>query len=106
MWKPKTVIIVEGILVFHDPELRDMLDIKIYVDADADERILRRTIRDVNERGQNMDDIMKQYLATVKPMHYLYMEPTKALADIVLNSGMNAIALDLIKTKIDEIVSR
>jgi len=104
--EPKPVIIVEGILVLHNPELREMFDIKIYVDADADERILRRAMRDVNERGRNMEGIMRQYLATVKPMHYLYVEPTKSLADIVLNSGMNEIALELIKTKIDEIFRR
>ena len=85
-------------------ELRDLLDIKIYVEADADERILRRGIRDVKERGRDVEGIAKQYLTTVKPMHYIYVEPTKALADIVINSGMNDVAFDLIKNKIATMV--
>lgn len=98
--KPADVIIVEGIMVLQNKELRDLLDIKIYVEADADERILRRVIRDVKERGRDVEGIAKQYLATVKPMHYIYVEPTKYLADIVLNSGMNDVVFDVIKVKI------
>ena len=77
---PKKVILVEGILVFADQWLRDMFDIKIFVEADADERILRRVIRDVKERGRDIEGVVEQYLTTVKPMHYLYVEPTKPLA--------------------------
>ena len=66
-----------------------MLDIKVYVEADADERILRRIIRDVKERGRDMEGVVEQYLTTVKPMHYLYVEPTRCMADIVINSGKN-----------------
>ena len=98
--KPSRIIIVEGILVLENPELRSLFDIKIYVEADADERIIRRIIRDVKERGRQVEDISTQYLTTVKPMHYLYVEPTKAMADIVINSGMNDVAFDLMKTKI------
>ncbi len=98
--KPSKVIIVEGILVLQNEQLRNLLDIKIFVEADADERILRRVIRDVKERGRDVEGIAKQYLTTVKPMHYIYVEPTKTLADIVINSGMNDVAFDLIKSKI------
>ena len=87
-------------MVLQNEELRDLLDIKIYVEADADERILRRVIRDVKERGRDVEGIARQYLTTVKPMHYLYVEPTKYLADIVLNSGLNDVVFDVIKVKI------
>ena len=97
---PKPVIIVEGILLLADPRVRDLLDIKVYVEADADERILRRISRDVEERGRDLNGIIKQYLTTVKPMHYLYVEPTRAKADIVINSGKNDIAFDLFVSKI------
>ena len=103
--KPSEVVIVEGILVLSDPRLRDMLDIKIYVEADADERILRRVIRDVKERGRDVEGIARQYLSTVKPMHYVYVEPTKALADLVINSGKNDVAFDMIRLKINDILS-
>lgn len=101
---PSKIIIVEGILVLQNDELRDLCDIKIYVDADADERILRRAIRDVKERGRDLEGIMEQYLTTVKPMHYQYVEPTKAQADMVINSGMNEVAFDIVKTKIDALL--
>lgn len=98
--KPSRVIIVEGILVLQNKKLREMLDIKVYVEADADERILRRAIRDVKERGRDIESVYEQYITTVKPMHYRYVEPTKYKADIILNSGMNDVAFDLVKTKI------
>lgn len=97
---PKPVILVEGILLLADPRVRDLLDIKVYVEADADERILRRISRDVEERGRDLNGIIKQYLTTVKPMHYLYVEPTRSKADIVINSGKNDIAFDLFVPKI------
>ena len=93
---PKPVILVEGILLLADPRVRDLLDIKVYVEADADERILRRISRDVEERGRDLNGIIKQYLTTVKPMHYLYVEPTRSKADIVINSGKNDIAFRFI----------
>ena len=98
--EPSRVIIVEGILILQDERLRNIFDIKIFVEADADERILRRVVRDMQERGRALDNIIEQYLATVKPMHYLYVEPTKNVADIVLNSGLNDVAFDIMKTKI------
>lgn len=98
--EPKKIILVEGILLLADPRVRDLIDIKIFVEADADERILRRIVRDVKERGRDLDNIVEQYLTTVKPMHYMYVEPTKATADIIINSGMNDVALDIVKSKI------
>ena len=98
--EPKPVIIVEGILLFADARVRDILDIKVYVEADADERILRRVVRDVEERGRDLNGIIDQYLTTVKPMHYMYVEPTRALADVVINSGRNDVAFDLFISKI------
>lgn len=103
--EPRKIIIVEGILLLADKRLRDLLDIKIYVEADADERILRRVVRDVKERGRDIDNIVDQYLTTVKPMHYLYVEPTRALADIVINSGMNNVAFDIVRSKIQLMLS-
>ncbi len=102
--EPKPVILLEGILVLTDERLRDQMDIKIYVEADADERILRRVIRDVNERGRDLEGIVSQYLTTVKPMHYIYVEPTRAKADIVINSGMNDVAFDVVSSKIRELL--
>ncbi|MBE5976908.1 MAG: uridine kinase [Paenibacillaceae bacterium] len=103
--EPKKVILVEGILVFADERLRNMFDIKIFVEADADERILRRVIRDVKDRGRDIEGVVEQYLTTVKPMHYLYVEPTKPLADVIINSGMNEVAFQLVKTNIEKILN-
>ena len=98
---PSKIFLIEGILIFSDEQLRDLFDIKIFVEADADERILRRVVRDVKERGRDIDNIMEQYLTTVKPMHALYVEPTKTTADIIINSGMNDVAFDVMRTKIE-----
>ena len=100
--EPKKIIIVEGILVLADQRLRDLFDIRIFVEADADERILRRAMRDLQERGRDIEDIMRQYLATVKPMHYMFVEPSKAKADFVINGGMNPVSLDIVAAKIRE----
>ena len=102
--EPRKVIIVEGILALENEELRNLIDIKVFVEADADERILRRVVRDVKERGRDVEDIARQYLTTVKPMHYVYVEPTKYLADLVINSGMNDVAFELMKAKIEQIL--
>ena len=102
--EPRKVISVEGILALENEELRNLIDIKVFVEADADERILRRVVRDVKERGRDVEDIARQYLTTVKPMHYVYVEPTKYLADLVINSGMNDVAFELMKTKIEQIL--
>ena len=98
--EPKKIILVEGILLLADPRVRDLIDIKIFVEADADERILRRIVRDVKERGRDLDNIVSQYLTTVKPMHYMYVEPTKAYADIIIRGGLNPTALDVIQAKL------
>lgn len=102
--EPKRVILLEGILVLADERLRELLDIKVYVEADADERILRRVIRDVKERGRDIEGVAEQYLTTVKPMHYLYVEPTRAMADIVINSGKNPVAFEIVKNNIEKII--
>lgn len=103
---PSPVIIVDGILTFHDQTLRSLFDIRIFVDADADERILRRLTRDVRERGRDIDGVVEQYLTTVKPMHGVFVEPTKKYADIIINGGKNNTALDVVaarvKKRIDE----
>ena len=98
---PTKVIIVEGILIFQNSELRDLLDIKIFVETDADVRILRRALRDVEERGRSLESVVHQYLTTVKPMHEQFVEPTRKYADIiVLEGGHNLVALDLIMQRI------
>jgi len=102
--KPTDVILLEGILVLADAKLRKLLDIKIFVDTDADERILRRVRRDTLERGRSIQSIIDQYLATVKPMHNKYVEPSKAYADIVVNGGLNDVALDIVATKVAKIL--
>ena len=99
--QPTKVVIVEGILIFVDKALRDLLDIKIFVETDADVRILRRALRDVEERGRSMQSVVQQYLTTVKPMHEQFIEPSKRFADIiVLEGGHNLVALDMIMQRI------
>ena len=99
--QPAPVIIVEGILIFHDPRLRELMDIRIFVETDADVRILRRALRDVEERGRSMQSVVQQYLTTVKPMHEQFVEPTRKFADIiVLEGGHNLVALDMIMQRI------
>ncbi len=95
--KPSRVVILEGILIFQDKELCNQLDIKIFVDTDADVRILRRIVRDVRDRGRNLESVVDQYLATVKPMHEKYVEPSRKNADIVVpEGGHNRVALDMV----------
>ena len=99
--RPTKVVIVEGILIFQNKELRDLMDIKIFVETDADVRILRRALRDVEERGRSLESVITQYLTTVKPMHEQFVEPTRKFADIiVLEGGHNLVALDLIMQRI------
>lgn len=102
--QPRPIILIDGILIFHDPDLRDCMDLKIYVETDADERILRRARRDMRERGRDLDSVIHQYLSTVKPMHNTYVEPTKVYADIILNGGKNEQAFILVKTQIDQLL--
>lgn len=96
----RPIIIMDGILILSDPALRETFDLKIYVDADADERILRRVRRDMEERGRELSNITSQYLNTVKPMHEMYVEPSKKYADLVVMGGLNPVALDVVESKI------
>ena len=98
---PKKVIIVEGILIFENKPLRDLMDIKIFVDTDADVRLCRRIKRDVRKRGRTLESVLEQYQNTVKPMHEMYVEPSKKFADIVVpEGGKNLVALDMIMGRI------
>ena len=102
---PKKVIIVDGILIFENKELRDMMDIKIFVDTDADIRFIRRLLRDVKERGRSLDSVVTQYCTTVKPMHEQFVEPSKKYADIIVpEGGYNQVALNMIVEKIRSII--
>ena len=95
------MIIVEGILIFENKALRELMDIKIFVDTDADIRLCRRVKRDVNKRGRSMESVLKQWQQTVKPMHELYVEPSKKYADIIVpEGGKNVVALDMIEWRI------
>ena len=99
--EPKEVIILEGILILEDKRLRDLMDIKIYVDTDDDIRIIRRIKRDMVERGRTLDSIIDQYLSVVKPMDHQFIEPTKRYADVIVpEGGENHVAIDLINTKV------
>ena len=102
----KPVVLIDGILIFSDPTLRQLMDMRIYVETDADERILRRVRRDMRERGRDLEGIIDQYLTTVKPMHNTFVEPTKAYADIIINGGMNDTAYDLVKNKIQSLLEK
>ena len=102
---PRKVIIVEGILLFENKTLRDMMDIKIFVDADADIRFIRRLLRDVKDRGRTLDSVVEQYTTTVKPMHEQFVEPSKKYADIIVpEGGYNQVALNMIVEKIRSII--
>lgn len=95
------IVLVEGILIFTDPELRDLLDIKIYVDTDADIRFIRRLRRDITERGRSVESVIDQYLKTVRPMHLKFVEPSKRYADVIIpDGGFNFVAIDMIADRI------
>ncbi len=103
---PTEFIIIDGILIFEDAELRDFMDIKIFVDTDADIRILRRIKRDIQERGRTLDSVIDQYIKTVKPSHEQFIEPYKKYADIIIpHGGKNSVAIDFITTKINELLN-
>ena len=103
---PRPVIIVDGILILSDPALRETFDLKIYVETDADERILRRARRDMEVRGRKIDDIMAQYLNTVKPMHETHVEPSKKHADLILNGGLNPVALEVVESRVRDFLDK
>ena len=99
------IIIVEGILILEDERIRDLLDIKVYVDTDADIRILRRLVRDIDERGRTVESVIDQYLKMVRPMHMEFTEPTKRYADIIIpEGGHNYVAIDILMAKIRDIL--
>ena len=99
------VVVLEGILIYVDPELRAMMDIKLFVDADADVRFIRRLRRDLVERGRSVDSIIRQYEESVRPMHMQFVEPSKRYADLIIpEGGHNRVAIDLVKTKISELL--
>lgn len=101
--EPRKVVIVEGILIMTDPEIRKMMDIKIFVHADSDERLIRRIKRDVNERGWDLDETLEKYQSTIKPMHAEFIEPSKEYADIIIpNNKHNTVAIDIVRTIINE----
>ncbi|WP_429085957.1 uridine kinase [Brassicibacter mesophilus] len=103
---PKDIIILEGILLLDDERIRELLDIKIFVDTDSDVRIIRRIIRDIKERGRTLDSIIEQYLTTVRPAHMQFIEPSKKYADIIIpEGGYNKVAIDLMVTKVKSIIS-
>lgn len=100
---PKKVIIVEGILIFNSEQLRDLCDIKVFVHADADERLIRRIRRDITERGRDINEVLSRYQTTLKPMHQMFIEPTKVFADIIIpNDRYNNVAIDIVRTVISE----
>ena len=100
---PKKVVIVEGILILTQPEIRAMFDVNVFVHADSDERLIRRLKRDISERGRNIDEVLTRYQTTLKPMHQQFIEPTKEFADIIIPTNRyNTVAVDLIRTIISE----
>ncbi len=100
---PRKVVIVEGILIFNNRELRDLCDIKIFVHADADERLIRRVRRDISERGRDINEVLSRYQDTLKPMHQEFIEPTKNFADIIIpNDRYNTVAIDVVRSVISE----
>jgi uridine kinase len=104
--KPRRIVILDGLLILDDPTLRQRMDIKIYVDADPDVRFIRRLKRDLTERGRTVDQIIRQYESTVRPMHLQFVEPSKRYADLIIpEGGYNFVAIDLLKTKIQALLA-
>jgi uridine kinase len=104
---PRSIIIVEGILIFADAPLRELMDVKVFVDTDDDARFIRRLKRDVAERGRTMESVIEQYLSTVKPMHLEFVEPSKRYADIIIpRGGHNTVAIDMLLTLVRSVGSR
>lgn len=103
--EPQPVILVEGILIFADKRLRDLMDVKIYVDADADIRLLRRLERDIGERGRSIQSVINQYMATVRPMHLEFVEPSKRYADVIIpEGGFNEVAIDMVASRLRALI--
>jgi uridine kinase len=103
--QPAPIILVEGILVFVSPELRELMDIRVFVDTDADVRFIRRMLRDINERGRSLDSVVAQYMTTVRPMHLQFVEPSKRYADVVIpQGGLNEVAVAMIVSRLKELL--
>jgi uridine kinase len=103
--EPNPVILVEGILIFTEPRLRDLFDVKLFVDTDADVRLVRRIRRDINERGRSVDSVLEQYQKTVRPMHLEFVEPSKRYADVIIpEGGYNQVALDMVTARLDSLL--
>lgn len=104
---PRPILLVEGILIFAEPELRQLFDVKIFVDTDADLRFIRRLQRDISERGRTVESVIHQYLTTVRPMHLEFVEPSKRYADVIIpEGGMNAVAIDMVTARVKALLSQ
>jgi uridine kinase len=105
--EPRPVVLVEGILLFVEPAVRGLLDFKIYVDTDPDVRLVRRLRRDIAERGRTMEDVLRQYLTTVRPMHLEFVEPSKRWADVIVpEGGENRVALEMVAARVEQLLAR
>jgi uridine kinase len=103
--KPQRVILVEGILIFAEKELRELFDVKLFVDTDSDLRFIRRLERDINERGRTTENVVKQYLSSVRPMHLEFVEPSKRYADVIIpEGGLNTVAMDMVIARIEALL--
>ncbi len=103
--EPRPVVLAEGILLLAEPEIRELLDFKIYVDTDADVRLKRRILRDINERGRDLNDVLRQYMVTVRPMHLEFVEPSKRWADVIVpEGGENRVALEMVAARVEELL--
>jgi uridine kinase len=101
----RPVILVEGILLYAEPEIRELLDFKIYVDTDADVRLMRRIRRDIRERGRDLDDVLRQYMETVRPMHLEFVEPSKRWADVIVpEGGANRVAMQMVVARVEQLI--
>ena len=99
------MVLAEGILLYAEPEVRELLDFKIYVDTDADVRLKRRILRDINERGRDLNDVLRQYMETVRPMHLEFVEPSKRWADVIVpEGGENRVALEMVAARVEELL--
>lgn len=104
--RPAPIILVEGILIFTDPQLRQLMDVKIYVDTDADVRFIRRLRRDIEERGRSLDSVISQYLDTVRPMHLEFVEPSKRYADVIIpEGGLNKVAMEFVVSRLLQLLA-
>jgi len=103
--EPKPVIMVEGILIFADKTLRDLLDVKVFVDTDSDIRLIRRLERDIQERGRTTEMVVRQYMATVRPMHLEFVEPSKRYADVIVpEGGLNEVAMEMVVARLESLL--